>query len=238
MTSHALANQHAELAVPVAQDFVERGALAATGRGDDERPEAAVHAFAHAMDQGVTLLGSDAEGVGEIRAVETLANRQLENESITIVESGRGRSHERGQFGESNGGAVGARISGRHHVGDRARLEVGGCGAPTPLGASVHLVAQNRVQPRFQTIGVAELTQSFGGDAEDVLHHVGGVVAVREHGRGRVVETTRVAVVDGGESTTIARQMGGDECGVGECRAHDRSGVACRTRERPAGHLA
>ena len=220
MSVDALSQQDREFAVPSGEDLRELTAIAATGLGDGECAETLLHAITHAMDQRVTLLGCDTEGVGEIGAREPLTNREFEHETIALVEAGGRRTNESRQLVVRDGFAGFLGVVSTGHVRRSFVLEVDGCGALAFLGSSIDLVSKHRIEPRLQAIRFAQLAQSLGRDAEDVLHHVGRIVSIGEHRRRGVVQTRRIAVVDRGKSTLVPGEEVGDESSVGREIGH------------------
>ena len=187
------------------------------------------------MDQRVTLLGCDTEGVGEIGTRESLTNRELEHESIALVEAGGRRTNECRQFVVRDGLAGFLGVVSAGHVRSTFVLEVDGCGTLAFLGSSVDLVSKHRIEPRFQTIRFAKLTETFGCDAEDVLHHVGCIVSIGEHRRRSVVQTRRIAVVDRGKSTLVPGEEVGDESSVGREIGHGSKPPRSTRASNPRG---
>ncbi len=193
-----LADQHRELAVPRLQDLGQLGTLLAPGASDAQGAEAALRAVAHAMQQAVALLGRHTERVGEIGALQPLADRELEHQLVARIEPTRGVPDELGELLVLGTRTVATLVRRGAQVSTRLR-EVGGDDAAALLGAPVDLVAHDREQPWLQTRRIAQLVEPFGRDDEHVLDDVGGVVPVAEHRRRRVVQRIREAVVDGGE---------------------------------------
>ena len=188
------------------------------------------------MNERVALLGRDAERIGQVGTTQPLTHRQLEDESIAFIETGRGRAQHRRQLFVRDGFSRLTRIVGGRHVRNRLALKVGGNRALAFLGTTVDLVAQHGVEPRFETIGFAQLIETLGRDDEDVLNHVGCIVTIGEHRSRRVVQTRRVTVVDRRQRRSIAAQVGGDELGVG--RGGHGSSSPRRSRDVAGGVLA
>ena len=199
------------------EDLGQLGAVLAATAGDAVGSEAAFGALPHPVQQVVALLGCHAECVREVGAVEPLPQAQLQHELVSFVEPAGCGAHQGCELVELGAGRGTVVVGGQRHLSDRFR-EVGGDGAPLAARPSVHLVAQDGEQPRLQARRVAELPQPLGGDHDDVLDDVGRVVTVVGHRRGGVVERCPVPVVDAAERGAIAREVRGDELGIGDGR--------------------
>ena len=217
MTRDPFADEDGELAVPVGQDRGEFLALLAATPRHAVGAEASLGPLAHPVDEAVTLLGCHSERVGEVVPGQVLAHGELENELVPRVEA-PGRPAQ--QFGEVlELGGVLDRVGLRrgwweHHLTTRLG-EVGDHRLRPSPRTPVHLVAEDGEEPGLETRRIAELVEFLGGQHEDVLDHVRGVLAVAGHRRSRVVERVAVAIPDGGERGPIAGKVRGDGGGVG-----------------------
>ena len=168
-------------------------------RATAKRAEAALDPLAHPVHEHVAVAEPDAERLGEILTLQALACRELEDELIACVESGRRLTHGAGQLLEVDGAETSRRrVIRSHDLSGRRRVER--AHALATLRASIHLVAKDGEQPRLQLGRVAELAELLGSLDEHVLHDVGCLVPIVQHVRRRVVERIGVAVVDPGQS--------------------------------------
>ncbi len=92
VASHPLADEDREGAVPVGQEFAKRRAVGASHPRDGQCAKAALDPLTHPMHQHVALGFGDAEGVGEIAALQALASDQFQDELVAVVEPGGGGS--------------------------------------------------------------------------------------------------------------------------------------------------
>ena len=225
MAGDPFADQYGELAVPLGEHRVELVAVFASGCGDGERTQALFDPLAHAMDERVALVCADAERIGEVLSFEALADRQFEDQLVAFVEPAGCAPNELGEFDGLGSFGASVEFSFVSHIEPRCRSEVVvrkvdcNC-ALALLGSPVHLVAQNREEPGFQSLGVAQLLHLSGCDEDDVLQHIGGIVAIVEHRCGCVVQGVGEAIVDPGERGGIAGQVACNQLRIGSQRCH------------------
>ena len=151
----ALADEHAERAVPVAQDRLEVRAVAPSGPGHHERAETALDALAHAVHDHVALFDADAERGGEVGAGEALAGGHLQHELVAGVEPARRLPEVGGELGGLDRAGLGPGILGRDHLRRPRGREVGRALPRASVRAPVDLVAQDREQPRLEARRIA-----------------------------------------------------------------------------------
>ena len=208
VAGHPLAQDRRELAVPVAQERVELLAVLPADAGDEQGAEGPLHLVAHAAEHHVGVVERGAHGVGQVLALEPLAEVEVEEGLVPAVQAGGGRPDELAELlGPDPTVEVGV---GGHHLVDR----VGEVDLVPGLEAAQRRVPADRVQPRPQPIRVPELVQVPGRGQEGVVEGVGRLVAVVEDPVAVVVELVGVAVVDGRPGRVVAASSGCHQCRV------------------------
>ena len=108
------------------------------------------------------------------------------------------------------GHGVGARVV-RRRVGQR----IGYLFAVAVPKTTHHVMPGDRVEPRAQFLGFAEISEVCRGDAEGVLNTVGRSVTVSEQPNAEVVKAIGITVIYFGERATITLCGGTRQHGVG-----------------------
>ena len=203
-----LADQHGQLPVPAGQHRVQVGAGRATGAGHDQRAQRSFELAARPRQQRVGVVAGHPERVGEFVVVEFGDQAQLNDITfarVQPVDRGPDQLLDLDPFGlRADLGARGGNVRG---LLDR------GQGAPRPDAAQA-FVAGDRVEPGAQSGRIAQVPELGRGDEERVLHHVGGIGWLAQHGTAVRVERHGIPVVRFGEPGRVTSHDGGDNLGV------------------------
>ncbi len=145
---------------------------------------------------------------------------QVEHRVRVRIERGGCLPDQGRRVGELGGGdRVGGEIPGRRTqegvLGRVVALESGGERFAAPVAEPVQrLSSHDRVEPRPERVGVAELTDLLVGLDERVLDDVGGIVTVLHGARREVVDGPEVPAVQGFERLGVSPLTGEDEIAV------------------------
>ena len=173
----ALAQKWGEPSVPVAQQCCEFLAFPAPTAGDEESHQAAFDPLSDPSHEDVRVRCLHPECVGEVLALEPVAELEIENGAISSVEACRGALHQLGQFLALDRRAEVVVYADVVESIDRGR---------SVPHASKAFVAGDGVEPWPDLVWVAQLTDSLRREQESVLNGVGRVVG-RPHDRPAVV---------------------------------------------------
>ncbi len=220
VTGDPLADQHRKGAVPAVEDAGQLVAVLLTHAGHRDGTETAGEPIAHAVHEHVGLAGGDPHSGREIGAGEVVAEAELHDELVPLVEPGGRGPHQLGQLDALDVGALGPGIDRGFHLSDPRPAEVGGPAAASTPAPPVDLVAQHGEEPCLEPVRLPQLTELARGDQEHLLDGIGGLVPVAEHGGRRVVQGGGIAVVDRAERGPVAAQVGGDQRAVGPVGRH------------------
>jgi hypothetical protein len=181
--------------------------------------QGAIDLVAEAAEEHVGVAGLHAHGLGQLGALQAVAQVEVEQGAVALGQAGGGVPDELAQVGPPGRLAGAGRGVGR--VG-RLRLGRGACPGPGPAEG---LAARRRVQPGSQPLRVAELAEAPGRGHERVLGGAGRLLPVAHHRPAEVVQPVGVAVVDRGEGAAVAGRRRPHEAGVAARVGTTRSGV-------------
>ena len=155
-----------EPSVPAPQQCGEVGAVLGAAPSDQHRADRLAQAGLQTVHRDVGLRAGHADDIGQVAALQPVAEVQVEQFLVAVVEPERRIAHERGRL------CGGDRICGvplvGGHVGELRRV-----GQQRWLPNRVdHLVARDRVQPGPQSGGITELADPRCRPQERVLHGV------------------------------------------------------------------
>ncbi len=230
-----LAHQHGHLAVPAGQHGVEIRAGLLPGAGHHQRAQRAFQLAAGAGQQGVGVVARHAEGGGEILARQLMPQAQLDDIPLGGIQPAERLPDQLPQFGLFGGAADVRRFGWHLH-----RLVECGCGLAGTQQAEA-LVPGHRIQPGAELAGILEPAELGRGDEERVLHGIGGVRGLGQHGPAVGVQRHGIPVVGHGDPAGVARHDGGYDVPVFHAPyrssvSADRSGRTANVRIAPCGH--
>jgi hypothetical protein len=203
-----LAHQHGQLPVPAGQHRVQVGAGRATGPGHDQRTERSFELAARSRQQRVGVVAGYPERVGEFVVLELGDQAQLDDITFARVQPVDRRPDQLLDLDtlglRADLGGLGGNVRG---------LLERGQGAPGAQPAHA-FVPGDRVEPGAQLGRIAQVPQLGRGDQKRVLHRVGGIGRLAEHGTAVRVERHGIPVVRFGEPGGVASHDGGDNLRV------------------------
>ena len=198
-----LAEQHGEPPVPAHQHPGQLRAGVPAGTGHQEDAERRLKMSPGPRGHGVCLVARDAEGVGQVGAVQLVPQVQLDDFPLAGGKTGQRRPDHLAELRLFQVRPEVGRVTG--HPG-RLAERGGAARGPEPAAA---LVPGHRGQPGPQPVLVAERGQLGRGDDERVLDRVSRIGRFGEQGLAVGIEARRVAVVGGFESRRVACRDGG-----------------------------
>ena len=203
-----LAHQHGHLPVPVLQHRLEDCAGSPPCARDDQRAEGSLQLAAGPGQQRMGVVARHSEGRGELVAVELGDQAELDDVPLPRIQPVDRGPHQLPEFGPLRGGPDLAGLAG--HI---PGLVQGGQDGPGPQPAEA-LVPRDRVEPGAELGRIPQVTDFGRGHEEGVLHRVGGVGRLTQHGTAVRVQRHGVPVIRLGEPGGVPGHDGRDNLGV------------------------
>ena len=195
---HPLAEQDGQFAVPAREDVVQFLALLPAGAGDQQRAQRPLELGACPGRERVRVVAGHAERVGQVLAVQHVAQVQLDDLAVRRVQPGERVDHQAAQLLPFRAEFHIRLVGGHLHC----RVERGG--EPPRPQAAVALVAGHRIQPRTEPVRIAQPVQLGRGDDVGVLHRVGGIGRLTEQRPAVGIQCRSVVVISGSESGRVS----------------------------------
>ena len=202
---HLLAGRPGQLAIPAGQHVGQLDTGSLPGPGQLQRAQRGLEPGPGPGRQQVGLVTRHAQGIREVRAVELVAQAQLDDLLVAGAQPGqRGTDQLAQALLLQRGAEVGGPLADGGDV-----VVPGARGVPGPAHLPAAFVAGHRVQPRPETARVAQAGQLGRRDHERVLHRVGRLRRIAQQGPGVRVERRGVMVIGSGQRGGITRH---DRC--------------------------